>query len=612
MSYLVLARKFRPQTFGDVVGQKPIVKTLQNSLKRDRVAHAILFSGVRGVGKTTLARLMAKALNCAQGPTPTPCNECESCRQIVAGSALDLHEIDGASNRGIQEVRDLKDKLKFMPAAARFKIIIIDEVHMLTTEAFNALLKTLEEPPPHVYFMFATTELHKIPITILSRCQRYELQRVSSAELSEHFAALATAEGVSLEPAALALIVREAEGSVRDGLSLLDQILAYADKQITAADVADVLGLVGRDVLQAIAGALLTGDRQAALARLDEAFQHGMDLKRFMTDLLDCFRSLLLLRISGCEQLLDLPADEITVLAETARQHSTETIHQKLNLLLQAAETLRYSSQPRLALETAFLSIIEADQIIGVETLLGKLDAALQQLPADGAAPVDAPGGTGSPATGSPGPVTQAAGGSGQQTEAAPSSPPSSPAPPPPQTPQTHRPPVADDNQTPPATETAPPTAATKPHADDAPPVDEPLPPKLQEPSGHREIRKDWLAFVSYVKQRREWMAQNLQQSSAVKENGQELILEFDTPAECTLLRTKENRQTLTEYVLDFFQKDFTIRIISPEEPEDEGVTVSDGPKKRRQQLATHPLVRMTEEIFGGHAGDIRISPQNR
>jgi DNA polymerase-3 subunit gamma/tau len=609
MSYLVLARKFRPQTFSDVVGQKPIVKTLQNSLKRDRVAHAILFSGVRGVGKTTLARLMAKALNCARGPTPTPCNACESCLQIVAGSALDLHEIDGASNRGIQEVRDLKDKLKFMPAAARFKIIIIDEVHMLTTEAFNALLKTLEEPPPHVYFMFATTELHKIPITILSRCQRYELQRVSSAELSEHFAALATAEGVSLEPAALALIVREAEGSVRDGLSLLDQILAYGDKQITAADVADVLGLVGRDVLQAIAGALLTGDRQAALARLDEAFQHGMDLKRFMTDLLDCFRSLLLLRISGCEQLLDLPADEITVLAETAGQHSTETIHQKLNLLLQAAETLRYSSQPRLALETAFLSIIEADQIIGVEILLGKLDAALQHLPADGVTPVDAPCGAGSPATGSPPSGARATGGSGQQTGTAPppsSSSPSSPAPP---SPQTHRPPVAEDSQTPPATTTSPPATATKPRADDAPPADEPTPP---EPAGHREIRKDWLAFVSYVKQRREWMAQNLQQSSAVKENGQELILEFDTPAECTLLRTKENRQTLTEYVLDFFQKDFTIRIISPEEPEDEGVTVSDGPKKRRQQLATHPLVRMTEEIFGGHAGDIRISPQNR
>jgi DNA polymerase III subunit gamma/tau len=596
MSYLVLARKFRPQTFADVVGQKPVVKTLQNSLKRDRVAHAILFSGVRGVGKTTLARLMAKALNCAQGPTPTPCNECDSCRQIVAGSALDLHEIDGASNRGIQEVRDLKDKLKFMPAAARFKIIIIDEVHMLTTEAFNALLKTLEEPPAHVYFMFATTELHKIPITILSRCQRYELQRVSSAELSDHFAALATAEGVSLEPAALALIVREAEGSVRDGLSLLDQILAYGDKQITAADVADVLGLVGRDVLQAIAQALLTGDRQAALARLGEAFQHGMDLKRFMTDLLDCFRSLLLLRISGCEQLLDLPADEIGALTETARQHSTETIHQKLNLLLQAAETLRYSSQPRLALETAFLSIIEADQVLGVETLLGRLDEALHHLPADDAPPADTPA---PPTTGSPPSAPQAPAGSGRQAESAPSSPSSA---------QAQQATATGGSQAAPAATTAAP--ATKNRPDRPPPADEPPPPP--QPAGHREIRKDWLDFISYVKERREWMAQNLQQSSAVKENGQELILEFDNPAECTLLRTKENRQTLTEYVLDFFQKDFTIHIISPEEPEDEGVTVSDGPKKRRQQLATHPLVRMTEEIFGGHAGDIRISPHNR
>ena len=191
MSYLVLARKSRPQTFEEVVGQSPVVKTLQNSLKRNRVAHAILFSGVRGVGKTTLARLMAKALNCENGPTAVPCNECISCRQIMDGSSLDLYEIDGASNRGIQEVRELKEKIKFLPTSAPYKIVIIDEVHMLTNEAFNALLKTLEEPPDHVYFMFATTELQKIPITILSRCQRYELKRVRSEELTSHFRKLA-------------------------------------------------------------------------------------------------------------------------------------------------------------------------------------------------------------------------------------------------------------------------------------------------------------------------------------------------------------------------------------------------------------------------------------
>ncbi len=585
MSYLVLARKFRPQTFADVVGQKAVVKTLQNSLKRNRVAHAILFSGVRGVGKTTLARLMAKALNCEQGPTPQPCNTCSSCTQIVAGSSLDLHEIDGASNRGIQEVRDLKDKIRFLPTSARHKIIIIDEVHMLTTEAFNALLKTLEEPPDHVYFMFATTELHKIPITILSRCQRYELQRVRADELSEHFSRLATAEGVTLDTAALALIVREAEGSVRDGLSLLDQVLAYGDTQITSEDVAAVLGLVGRDVLHDIARALLDGDRTTALLRLADAFAHGMDLKRFVTDLLDCFRSLLLLRISGCEALLELPADEIATLGETANRYSAETLHQKLNLLLQAAEQNRYSTQPRLALETAFLSIIEEGNIIDIETLLAQLDTVIEQLP-----PTDQyekpPAAPAAPPVESP---------------AVPKATAAPPKPPAPAAAAREQPPVKP-------AETAPPSATesvgSEPVADDPPP-----PP---EQSGPREVRKDWLEFISYVRQRREWMAQNLQQAASFKENGQELILEFDDPAECRLLRAKDNRQTLTEYVLDFFQKDFTIHIISPEDPDDPGVNVAEGPKKRRQQLAAHPLVRMTEEIFGGRAGDIRISPSNR
>ncbi len=333
MSYLVLARKYRPQTFEEVVGQKPVVKTLQNSIKRDRVAHAILFSGVRGVGKTTLARLMAKALNCQKGPTPIPCNNCLSCTQIMSGAALDLHEIDGASNRGIQEVRELKDKIKFLPASSRYKTIIIDEVHMLTTEAFNALLKTLEEPPEHVYFIFATTELHKIPITILSRCQRYELQRVGSEELAAHFSRLAQAESVALEKGAMSLIVREAEGSVRDGLSLLDQVLSYGDSPISTTDVVEVLGLVDRHVLLSITQALLCGNRTAALENLTETFRFGMDIKRFLSDLLDCFRTLLLISIEGCEKLLDLPADEISSFQAIAREHSVQTIHLKLNLL---------------------------------------------------------------------------------------------------------------------------------------------------------------------------------------------------------------------------------------------------------------------------------------
>ncbi len=307
MSYLVLARKSRPQDFSEVVGQAPVVKTLKNSIRRDRIAHAILFSGVRGVGKTTLARIMAKAINCEQADDGNPCNKCLSCTEITAGASLDLYEIDGASNRGIQEIRELKEKIRFLPTSSKYKIIIIDEVHMLTNEAFNALLKTLEEPPAHVFFMFATTELHKIPITILSRCQRYELKRVSADNLNGHFQKLAAAEGVSIAPAALDLIVRESEGSVRDGLSLLDQVFSYGEDAISVEDVTQVLGLVSRDIILGIVRALLDKDPGAALLSLDESFTFGIDLKRFTADLLHTLRSLILCKIDGCRELIDIP-----------------------------------------------------------------------------------------------------------------------------------------------------------------------------------------------------------------------------------------------------------------------------------------------------------------
>ncbi|MBM9614039.1 DNA polymerase III subunit gamma/tau, partial [Desulfobulbus rhabdoformis] len=382
MSYLVLARKSRPQTFADVVGQKPVVRTLQNALAQGRVAHALIFSGIRGTGKTTLARIMAKALNCEQGPAVEPCNQCRSCLEIADGSSIDLQEVDGASNRGIQEIRELKEKIRFMPTNSRYKIIIIDEVHMLTTEAFNALLKTLEEPPDHVYFMFATTELHKVPVTILSRCQRYELKRLSHQELADHFQHLAELEGVSMEQAAVDMIVREASGSVRDGLSLLDQIFSYCGNEVKADEVVEVLGLVNHQLVAHLGTALLQGDLATIYRLLEEMYLHGTDIKRFCNDLLQWFRNLVVCKIAPDPgSMIELPEEDLSHLRATADDFSLESISAMFNLLLEGVEKVGYSQQPRLALELSFIRAVQFTNVVPVSNLISRFDQLLDGQP---------------------------------------------------------------------------------------------------------------------------------------------------------------------------------------------------------------------------------------
>ncbi len=587
MSYLVLARKSRPQNFSQVVGQIPVVKTLQNSLVRDRVAHAILFSGVRGVGKTTLARIMAKAINCEQRTDANPCNKCTSCVEVTAGSSLDLYEIDGASNRGIQEIRELKEKIRFLPTSSKYKIIIIDEVHMLTTEAFNALLKTLEEPPDHVYFMFATTELHKIPITILSRCQRYELKRVSAEDLGAHFQKLAKDEGVIIKQAALDLIVKESEGSVRDGLSLLDQVFSYGEKEIGVTDVIQVLGLVSRDIILNLSHALLEKDPGAAFHALEETFNFGVDLKRFTTDLLEAFRTLILCKIDGCQELIDIPPQELDEFRSLAAKYSHNTLHMKLNLLMQGVEQMRYSSQPRLALESSFLKIIQAGDVVPISNLLGKMDALLAGTPLpqqEMSERIDDKKKTAEKQT-----ETIITGSASK-----PSSPPQpdnvikiKPA---------NKPPEPEQPSS--LTEKSPATTE-----DENKPI--PHPHK-------RDVRRDWPGFIEHVKDRKVWMAQDLQRTEKIKEVDGELQLHFADQANCTLLRQKENIKLLTEFVLDFFQKDLKLHIITPAREDNEGTENAESPHKLRQKLANDPLVIMTTEIFNGQIGDIRVGPRSR
>jgi DNA polymerase-3 subunit gamma/tau len=270
MSYLVLARKYRPQSFEQVVAQAHITLTLSNAISADRVAHAILFSGPRGTGKTTVARILAKAMNCKNGPTPSPCNECSSCKEITDGHAVDVYEIDGASNNSVDQVRELRENLKYMPAGSLYKIYIIDEVHMLSTPAFNALLKTLEEPPAHVMFIFATTEPQKIPITILSRCQRHDFKRINLESISSHLAFICSREDFDINDDSLEIIAREAGGSMRDAISLLDQVMSCSQESITHEQLLDILGVIDRKFLFGLSDAILRGELTTALDVLDD------------------------------------------------------------------------------------------------------------------------------------------------------------------------------------------------------------------------------------------------------------------------------------------------------------------------------------------------------
>ena len=378
MAYLVLARKYRPQTFEDVVGQEHVTRTLKNAISGGRVAHAILFSGPRGTGKTTIARIMAKAMNCESGPTPTPCNTCRACMDITAGRGVDVFEIDGASNNSVDQVRELRDNSRYMPAHSRYKIYIIDEVHMLSIAAFNALLKTLEEPPAHVMFFFATTEAHKIPITILSRCQRHDLRRIDLAAISQQMESLCRQESVSISAGNLWAIARESGGSMRDALSLLDQIMACSDGQVDDEYVMNLLGGMDHQVLFDLSEAVFARDISRILATIDTIFKNGLELKRFYADLLMHFRHLMLIKMDARpEMLVDLSPSEIETLARQVEAVSIAFIDQVFTLLFNAESSIRYASQPRLAIEMVFFKIQQITPALPIDLLIERLDSLL-------------------------------------------------------------------------------------------------------------------------------------------------------------------------------------------------------------------------------------------
>ncbi|MFC1799012.1 DNA polymerase III subunit gamma/tau [Thermodesulfobacteriota bacterium] len=381
MSYLVLARKYRPQTFDEVVEQGHVIQTLTNAISVGRVAHAVLFSGPRGTGKTTVARLLAKAMNCKEGPTSSPCNLCRSCREITSGNAVDVFEIDGASNNSVDQIRDLRENLKYMPAHSAFKIYIIDEVHMLSIAAFNALLKSLEEPPAHVMFIFATTEPHKIPITILSRCQRHDFRRIPVESISRHMESVCDREKFKITAESLWLIAREAGGSMRDALSLLDQVMACTKEEITDSQVLEVLGVIDRKVVFDMSKAVLDQDIPQLLNILHEVYQRGHDIKKVYGELLEHFRNMMIVKMGQrIDQLVDLPAHEIDQINDHVREIPEDFLKQLFDFLFSEDATVRLAVQPKLALELAFVKMMQLKPVLPIDVLIEKLDMLRQDM----------------------------------------------------------------------------------------------------------------------------------------------------------------------------------------------------------------------------------------
>jgi DNA polymerase-3 subunit gamma/tau len=381
MSYLVLSRKYRPQRFQEVVAQDHVTRTLKHALEADRLAHAILFTGPRGTGKTTVARILAKAVNCDSGPTATPCNQCQSCNEITAGSSADVYEIDGASNNSVDQVRELRDNAVYKPAYSRSKIYIIDEVHMLSVSAFNALLKILEEPPDHVLFFFATTEPRKIPITILSRCQRHDLRRIASAAIVDQMAALCAKEKVEVPEATLRLIAKEADGSMRDALSLLDQVIVLGGDKIDHHEVVELLGVVDHTTTEAMADDLIAGRSQALLACIDEIYAHGQDIYGAFADLTAQIRRLLVIKlVPEPEKILDISEAERAELQAKVETVSAPWLQTLFEQLTQAEPAVRLAKHPRLTLEMVMLKLAQAKPVLPIDTLIDKIDCLRQSV----------------------------------------------------------------------------------------------------------------------------------------------------------------------------------------------------------------------------------------
>ncbi|HZS11703.1 MAG TPA: DNA polymerase III subunit gamma/tau [Nitrospirales bacterium] len=566
MDYQVSARKFRPGTFEDVIGQSHVVQTLINSITTKRIAHAFLFSGTRGVGKTTVARIMAKALNCEQGPTGTPCDRCANCVEITQGTSTDVIEIDGASNTGVDDVREIRENVKFTPFRGKYRVYIIDEVHMLSNSAFNALLKTLEEPPPHVVFIFATTEIHKIPATILSRCQHYNFRRISRAEIIQRLRHVASADELTVDDRSLAALARAAEGSMRDALCLLDQAVAFGGKTIRHDDLQTLLGAVPHEQVRAMVGAIVAQDGASAIRVIATLLDQGHDLRAYVSDVVEYLRNLLIISIVPAGQrpdalagLVDLADEDLRQAIADASALTTDHLQDLFRIFSQCEETLRATSHPRFALEAAAVRAT-------------RLTASQTAAPTTPAAP-DRPTVTARPA---PTPVTAAR---------------PTPAPLPRATASTPASP-------PPATPTPPPAA--------------PAPQRTAAPFPENT----WEKVVERIEQQYPNIAPFLAMGRMTSVEGDRFLVAYPPTASvaATRIQTDDAQRAVADASVALLGRPMRIQVIELSGAQSAGPTVAQlrAEKERAQkqtllqQTKSHPLVKQAVDVFGGDVVEVR------
>ena len=381
MSYVVIARRWRPQQFDEIVGQEHVAKTLSNAINSGRIAHSYIFTGPRGVGKTTTARILAKAVNCEKGPTAHPCNECPSCVAITKGNSMDVLEIDGASNRGIDEVRNIRENIRYTPTQGKYRIYIIDEVHMLTKEAFNALLKTLEEPPEHALFIFATTEIHRVPTTILSRCQRFDFRRIPLQTIMDHLRKICQTDKIEIEEEALLQIAKKADGSMRDAQSILDQLISFSGDKVTFEDVAQALGIIHQDIYFQITEQIRNQSLKELIETSQEILSSGYDLNEFLLGMEDHFRSLLVVKSTGKTDYIDAADVYREQYRKSAGEFSENDLIGYLNLIGETINQVKNSQHPQLKFEVGLIKMAKMPSSAQVQTILEKLDLLKKKVP---------------------------------------------------------------------------------------------------------------------------------------------------------------------------------------------------------------------------------------